>query len=139
MYESIILCINLEIALRVCAYRAYLRRFGAYDDMAAVPAFPDLHFTLFEDFLRFDVPKKRAIPFFMVLFDGGYLAEFLRKLREAFLFGGFGEAFVHISPFVILTVSCGSEIFGGIADAVQLFEPHFCVFFFIVGGFQEKR
>ena len=40
--------VNLEIALRMCTYRANLRCFGAYHDMAAVSAFPNLYLALFK-------------------------------------------------------------------------------------------
>ena len=43
-----IIFVNLEVALRMCTYRANLRCFGAYHDMAAVSAFPNLYFALFK-------------------------------------------------------------------------------------------
>ena len=37
----VVFCKNLEIALRMAAYRAYLRSFLSYADMTAVGALPD--------------------------------------------------------------------------------------------------
>ena len=107
--------------------------------MTAVAALPYLDLASREYFRRLNIMQKRAVAFLMVLFNGGYKAEFRRKLGEAFLFGGFGEAVVHIGPFVIFALGGMEEVLRCIADAVKLLEPHFRVLFFIVGGFLEER
>ena len=85
---------NLKVALRMIAGRADFGRFGADDDMTAVAALPHLHFALLEYFGGFDVGKQGAVTFFMVLFNCGDQSEFSRKLRKAFLFGGFGKILI---------------------------------------------
>ena len=75
----------------------------------------------------------------MVLFNGGYQAETLGQLMESLLVGGFGEAVVHIRPLVVLALSGGEKIFGGVADAVQLFEPQLGMFLLVVSSFEEQR
>ena len=75
----------------------------------------------------------------MMLFNGGYQAETLGQLMESLLVGGFGEAVVHIRPLVVLALSGGEKIFGGVADAVQLFEPQLGMFLLVIGGFKEQR
>ena len=75
----------------------------------------------------------------MVLFNGGYQAETLGQLMETFLVGGLGKAVVHIRPLVVLTLCGGEKIFGGVTNAVQLFEPQLGVFLLVVSGFKEQR
>ena len=117
---------------------ADFRGLRAYDDVSAVAAFPDLDFALFEDFCCFDVLEECTVAFFMRFFDGGDHAELLGEGGEAFGFGGLGEAFVHVRPFVVFTV-CGSlQVLCGVADAFEFLEPHLGVFLFVVGGFQEQ-
>ena len=48
----IILSVNFKIALRMRAYRTDLRSLGSDNNMAAVPAFPDLDFALLKYFLE---------------------------------------------------------------------------------------
>ena len=43
---------NLEVALRVRADRTDFRRLCADNDVAAVPALPDLHFALLKDLIQ---------------------------------------------------------------------------------------
>ena len=74
-----------------------------------------------------------------MLFNGGYQAETLGQLMETLLVGGFGKAVVHIRPLVVLALSGGEKIFGGVADAVQFFEPQLGVLLFVFGGFEEQR
>ena len=89
---SVILAMDFEIALRVGAGGADFRRGGAHDDVAAIAAFPHLHFALGEDLGGFHIAQQRAIAFLMVLFDGGDQAEFGRQFREALFFGGFWQS-----------------------------------------------
>ena len=57
---------------------------------------------------------------------------------ETFLIGCFGKAVVHIRPLVVLALSGGEKVFGGVANAVQLFEPQLGVFLLIISGFEEQ-
>jgi len=75
----------------------------------------------------------------MVLFNSSDQTETLRQLMKAFLIGGFGKAVVHIRPLVVLALSGGEKIFGGVADTVQLLEPELCVLFFILCGLEKQR
>ena len=83
--------------------------------------------------------QQGTVALLMVLFNGGYQAETLGQLMESLLVGGFGEAVVHIRPLVVLALSGGEKIFGGVADAVQLFEPQLGMFILVIGGFKEQR
>ena len=74
----------------------------------------------------------------MVLFDLADHSEFCGELRETFLFGGFCKTLIHIGPLVVFAVRSGPEICFCIADAHELLEPHFCVFFFVIGCLQEE-
>ena len=120
------------------ARRANLGRALSDDDMAAVSAFPHFHRGFFENFRRFDVFQQRAISFFVVFLDRSDKSEFRRKLREAFFFGCFCKARIHIRPFVVFARRRGNKVFRCVSDAVKFLEPKFGVFFFVVGGFQKQ-
>ena len=120
------------------ACRANFRRLGAYHQVTAVAAFPDLYFALFEDCGGFHVLQQSAVAFFVVLFDGSNHAELGGQFREAFLFGSFGEAFIHVGPFVVFAGSSSGQVGSGVTDAVQFLEPHFRMFFFVICGLQEE-
>ena len=68
---------------------------GAYDNVPAVAAFPNLDFALFEHLCGFHVLEEGTVAFFVHLFDGGDFAELGGESGEAFFFGGLGETFVH--------------------------------------------
>ena len=111
---------------------------GAYDDVSAVAAFPDLDFALFEHLCGFHVLEEGAVAFFVHLFDCGDFAELGGERGKAFFFGGLGEAFVHVRPFIVFTVGGCLQVLGGVADAFEFLEPQLCVFFFVVGCFLEQ-
>ena len=116
----------------------HLRGIGAHHDVTAVTAFPDLYLALGKDLRHFHIAQQRTVALLVVLFDGAHQTELLGKLRKALLLGGFGEGLVHVCPLVVFTVSRSDQIFGGIADAGQLLEPHLCVFLFVFGGLQKQ-
>ncbi len=122
----------------MCADGADLRGFSADNDMTAVAALPHLDLALGKDFGSFKIVKQGAVTLFMVLFDCGNHAELCSQCGEALLFGCFGKALIHIRPLVVLTLGGCGEVRGGIANSLELFEPHLCVFFFVIGGFQEQ-
>ena len=64
---SIILFPDFEIALRVVADRADLRRLGADDQMAAVAALPDLDAALFKDLRGLDIVQQRTVRSLIIL------------------------------------------------------------------------
>ena len=74
----------------------------------------------------------------MVLFNGCHATELCCQLGEALFFGCFGKGLIHIRPLKVLTVSCSGKIFRRGTDAVELFEPQFGMFLFILSCFQEK-
>ena len=120
------------------AGRADLRCFLTDHDMPAVAALPYLDLTLGEDLRHLHIVQQGTVALLMMLFNGGYQAETLGQLMETLLVGGFGKAVVHIRPLVVLALSGGEKVFGGVANAVQLFEPQLGVFLLIISGFEEQ-
>ena len=135
----IILRVNFKVALGVVAGRANLRRLLADHDMPAVAALPHLDLALGKDLRHLHIVQQGTVALLMVLFNGGYQAETLGQLMETFLIGGFGKAVVHIRPLVVLALSGGEKVFGGVTNAVQLLEPKLSVFLLVVSGFEEQR
>ena len=121
------------------AGRADLRRLLTDHDMTAVAALPHLDLVLGKDLRRLHIVQQGTVALLMVLFNGGYQAETLGQLMETFLVGGFGKAVVHIRPLVVLALSGGEKVFGGVTNAVQLFEPELRVLLFVLGGLEEQR
>ena len=117
---------------------ANLRGLLAYDDVTAVAALPHLDLALGEDLRHLHIVQQGTVALLVVLFNGGDQAETLRQLMETFLIGSFGKAVVHIRPLVVLALSGGEKVFGGVANAVQLFEPQLGVFLLIISGFEEQ-
>ena len=105
----------------------------------AVTALPHLDLALGEDLRHLHIVQQGTVALLMMLFNGGYQAETLGQLMETLLVGGFGKAVVHIRPLVVLALSGGEKVFGGVANAVQLFEPQLGVFLLIISGFEEQR
>ena len=135
----IVFCVNFKVALGMVAGRADLRRLLADHDMPAVAALPHLDLALGKDLRHLHIVQQGAVALLMVLFDGGDQTETLGQLVEALLVGGFGEAVVHIRPLVVLALSGGEKVFGGVTNAVQLLEPKLSVFLLVVSGFEEQR
>jgi len=107
--------------------------------MTAVAALPHLDLALGKDFRHFHIVQQSTVALLMMLFNGGYQAEALCQLVKALLIGGLGKAVVHIRPLVVLALSGGEKVFGGVTNAVQLFEPQLGVFLLIISGFKEQR
>ena len=101
---------ELKEGLRMLADGAKLRGVFPDDDMPAVAAFPDREVVADEHDAAFDFLKKRAITFFVMLFDLSDEAELRGDFFEAFLLGDFGEARIHIGPFVVFAIGSGFEI-----------------------------
>ena len=119
----IILRVNFKVALGMAAGGANLGCLLTHNDVTAVAALPHLDLALGKDLRHLHIVQQGTVALLTVLFNGSDQAEALGQLVEALLVGGFGEAVVHIRPLVVLTL-CGREkIFGGVADAVQFFEP----------------
>ena len=113
---------------------AHFRGFGADMDVTAIAAFPTVFADAYPDFTGFQIGKKFAVAFFMAFFDFSYFCKLDGKFEETFIFGFFGEVFIHFGPFFMFTGSGGKKICFGISDPAQSFEPEFCVFFFVVGS-----
>ena len=137
-FTLIVFCVNFKIALGMVAGGADLRGLLAYDDVTAVAALPHLDLALGEDLRHLHIVQQGTVALLVVLFNGGDQAETLGQLMETFLIGSFGKAVVHIRPLVVLALSSGEKVFGGVANAVQLFEPQLGVFLLIISGFEEQ-
>lgn len=137
-YVSVVFRVDLEIALRMIARRAHIRSLGAHDDVTAVAAFPDFYLALFEDLHGFHIGQQLAVAFLVMLFNGGNQAEFCGQLRESLFFRGLGKAVVHVGPLVIFALGGVQQVLGGIADALELLEPHLGMLFFIFGSLEEQ-
>src|SRR5699024_984781 len=120
------------------AGRTNFRSGSSNYNVSAVAAFPDFNFASGEHFRRLRLAEQRAIALFMMLLDGSHKAECRRKFRESLFLCGFCKSVVHICPLVILTLCGVEQVLGGIADAVQFFEPHLRMLFLIVRRLQEK-
>ena len=121
----------------MCTYRADLRSLSTNYNVSAVAAFPHLNFASLEDLCGFHIVKQCAITLFVPLFDGCHEPEFRCELREAFFVSCLSKAIIHIGPLVVFAF-CGShEVLCSVADAIELFEPLFCVFFFFVGRLKD--
>ena len=111
---------------------------GADHDVTAVAALPDLDLGLLEDLGSLDILQQGTVALLVVLLDGGDQTELACQLIEALLFGGLGEAGIHVGPLVVLALGGGEQVLGGIADAAQLLEPQLGVLLLVVGGLQEQ-
>ena len=69
-----------------------LGRLYADGDVAAVAAFPDLDFALFEHLRCLQIVQQCAVALFVVLFDLRDEAEALCQLREALFLGSLGSS-----------------------------------------------
>ena len=119
---------NFEISLGMIAGGAYIGSLSTDHDMTAVAAFPNLDLALGKDLSGFNVLKQSAVTLLVVLLDGGDKTELGSQLGEAFLLGGLSEAGVHVGPLVVFAFSGVQQVFGGIADALELLAPHLGVF-----------
>ena len=120
------------------ADRADFRSLLADHEVTAFAALPHDFFALFEDSLHFDVVEKLEVAFFVGLFNGAHGAELLGEFGETFLFGGFGEAFVHVRPFVIFAFGGGLEVGGRVAETFEVLEPDLGVLTLVHGRFHEE-
>ena len=118
---------------------ADFRRGGGDVDMAAVAAFPAVFAGADPDFSGFDVGEELAVAFLVALLDGGDALELGGDVVEAFCARLFGEALVHVGPFLAFAVCGGLQVFDGGADSAEVLEPELGVFLFIVGGLEEER
>ena len=84
---SELFAVDLEVALRMCAYGADIGSLGTYYDMAAIPALPYLYGTLLEYFLSLYILKERTISLFVMLLDSAYCPELSSQLGEALSLG----------------------------------------------------
>ena len=137
-FTLIVFCVNFKVALGMVTGGADLRGLIPYHDVAAVAALPYLDLALCKDLRHLHIVQQGTVALLVVLFNGSDQTETLRQLMKAFLIGCFGKAVVHIRPLVVLALSGGEKVFGGVANAVQLFEPQLGVFLLIISGFEEQ-
>ena len=117
------------------AGRADLRGLLAHNDVTAVAALPHLDLAFGEDLRRLYIAQQGTVALLMMLFNGGDQTETLGQLVKALLVSSLGKAVVHLRPLGGLALSGGEKIFGGVTNAVQLFEPQLGVFLLIINGF----
>ena len=139
LFSLIVFRVNFKVALGMVAGRADLGRLLTNHDMTAVAALPHLDLAFGKDLCHLHIVQQGTVALLMVLFNGGDQTEALRQLMKAFFIGGFGKAVVHIRPLVVLALSGGEKVFGGVANAVQFFEPQLGVLLLIISGFEEQR
>ena len=84
LLRLIIFFSDFKIALRMLAYRAYLRSFCSNYDMSAVAALPHLHAAFLKYLARLNVVKQSAVSLLMALLNRSYAAELLCQSVEAF-------------------------------------------------------
>ena len=141
MHGSIVGIADLEIALRMVAYRADGRGGLADDHMTAVAAFPNGVPIPGKHQAALHHSQQGAVPLLMELLDGTDHLEFLRDLLKS-LFPGFpGHTRVHIGPFKVLSVRSGSQIIrsAGYRAAVQILEPDLGMFLLVRRSLLEDR
>ena len=134
----VVLGVDFEVGLGVGAGGAQLGGLDTHDDVTAVAAFPNGDFALGKDFSGLHVLQQGAVTLLVVLLNGGDHAELGGQGMEALFVSGLGKAFVHVGPFVVLALSSGQQVLGGIADAVQLLEPQLGVLLLVISGLQEQ-
>ena len=110
LIRLIVFSLDLEVSLRVCTYRAYLRSFAALYSMSAVVAVPYNFRISFEYDTFFDVSQKLSVSFFMFLFDLSYAFKQECDMIETFFSGFLSHTIVHVSPFVIFACSSISQV-----------------------------
>ena len=93
------------------ADRAYLRRFFANADMAAVGALPDHIPVLGKYQFLFNVFKELAVSFLMLLFNGGHALKQFCDLFKALFPGFLCKIVIHICPLVVLAACCFLQVF----------------------------
>ena len=116
---------------------AHIWSLRAYDDVAAITAFPHFDLALFEYSGGFNVVQQRAVTLFVVLLDGTNLTELFGELGEALFFSRLGELVVHVGPLEVLAISSSGKVFRRVANAFELAEPHLGVILLIRRSFAE--
>ena len=106
--------------------------------MTAFATLPHHFFALFEDLLHFNVVEQLQEAFFVSLFDGAHSTELRGEFCKAFGLGRLCKTFVHVRPFVVFTAGGSLQIFGRVADALQVLEPDLGVLAFVGSRFVKK-
>ncbi len=134
----VVLCVNLEVSLRMEADGTDVGGFSADDDVAAVAALPDANACLAEHLGCLDVAQQGTVALLVVLLDGCHATELFSQLVEAFLVGFAGKAVVHVGPLVVLALGSVQQVLGGGAYATQVLEPQLGVLLLVLGSLQEE-
>src|SRR5699024_7177664 len=101
-------------------------------DVSAVITFPAKGSFVFESFSLAVVVEKLLIAFLVSCFYLGNAAELCGQLRKSFVFSLFSHSLIHICPLIVFAGSSICKIFIYTSDAVELFEPHFGMLFFLI-------
>ena len=95
----------------------------AYDDVAAITAFPHLDLALFKHSGGFNVVEQRAVTLFVVLLDGANLTNFSASSGKPSSFSCLGELVVHVGPLEVLAIGSSGKVFRRVAYAFELAVP----------------
>ena len=87
---------NFEVCLRMVADGAHIRSLRAYDDVAAITAFPHLDLALFKHIGHLDGFEQRAITLLVMLLDRGDRPEAMRQLLKVLCLGCLCKAIIII-------------------------------------------
>ena len=107
-------------------YRANSWSLLADNDVTTVAALPDAVALTREYYTILDVLQELAVTLLVVLLNLTNAAELNSQLREAFFHSILCHLLVHISPLVVLTSCCVSEVYGCCRDitTVEELEPN---------------
>ena len=128
---------ELKVALRMSANGAKFGSFLTNHDVATVGALPDAVALAGEYYAVLNVLEQLAITLLVMLFDGTDHFKLGSNLFKTFFAGFLGEGGVHIGPLVVFAGSGISKIFGSGRNgtAMEVLEPNFGVFLFVLGRF----
>lgn len=109
-------------------------------DMPAVGALPDNHVVAYKHGVGFHSVYELAVSFLVFLFNGGHHLKQSGDFGKSFFPCGFGEAGIHVGPFVVFTGGGVVEVCQsrGNIPVVEELEPDFCVFLFVVCRFFKE-
>ena len=103
-------------------YRANSWSLLADNDVTTVAALPDAVALTREYYAILDVLQELAVTLLVVLLNLTNAAELNCQLREAFFHSILCHLLVHISPLVVLTSSCVSEVLSSCRDITLMEE-----------------
>ena len=137
VWRSEILCVDLEVSLRMIAYRTYIRSAGADADVSAVAAFPDPVAVLGKYKAALDIGDQLAISCLVLFLDLSDHLEELGDLYESLFSCCLGKTGIHFLPLILLAVSCDLKVVLGSVYAFKDLVPDLCMLFLVGCGLLE--